>query len=1258
MSAVSAFANPYDDEAKAKMAILTNEAENTVSCSPERARAAEALGYMRCTQAENALIAALKDKDATVRRNAALALAWCGGKEALVPLTKALDDTDWTVRQAAAVARDNLTMPGNVLEAIQSDDPCEAAKGFRSAGTAGLDTTAVKIIAERLDYWETKAALPTTPTQQYSDEKVCVQTALHVLGRSKLPETIDVLCKYLRKPQWTRYAADALGELASQQNVNTGQQAVEALLDVFPTQARRIDNQKLAGEKVIYAPATYPTDIPHLDARDRILAAPYFILFALSRIPLDDPQIKKKLKQIAPLIAQQIPLDIDRLVYYEEEPYQKIFRYVLECSGEADNFIEHVLNVLENKDVKPQAVFADKLSADTVQSPVLRGQDEPFAISCDVSGWNDLYLVVDPVDNYQMDRADWADAKLTDIGGKQVYLDTLKPAGNMQQHDKLLINRSAGFPDLRIGKQQFSRGLHTHAASIIHYKLDGKYKQFFAQTGVCASRGAGVGSVRFIVSPKEVAIISPDNLPTDTSFCSNVAATLCRNSKYIDRLVPLLEHPNHWVRINIAKTLLFIGDKRAVKPMRDMLAASKREADFGEFAPPPFILSKQGQGEFNDLTPRYREALIMCLGNFRDNESVPLLINILNDENNSLGIRHRSALALDKIATPQALKSLQQAERDNPFHSIRTTCREALWRHNVEPLPRLPAATVRAPIVNAGDIPKKATLFVFIKGNITPDNNPFQMDGWRQAYMTTDSGPVYRPGNNLYVLDIDSAGAKARPLTHFTDGYVADCEVSFDGKTVWFTRREKDSPWYHIFRIDADGKNLQQITYGKFHDVQPCELPSGRIAFSSTRLGTRDEYHGYPATGLTTMSPDGTDIQVVGFNFGRDSEPSVADTGNILVTRLELFYSRMKTEYNLLSLHPDGTQAQTLYGPERRAFWRGINGGYTGWFAGGMAGGRHRLLRLTQPQPFDGKEILMTTPAGPVLTEGRFGEKLLRKDFLRKGGNDPWVITTAIRLDEKTLLVAAGEKPGAEESAVRIEKRQFPAMNNPGGGVALGIYTMEVATGKLTLLYADPQYSCFEARVLHPRRVPPAVPEDPAVRSSQYTGTLYVQSVFNTQEQRVKKSGRLLRVVEGLPQVTRHATHTIPKEFAWKNHGGAFGRDLGIIPLAADGSFAIEVPADRFIALQVLDSDRNVVGNQLMWMNVRPGENKGCIGCHEVPDTVVPPRQALAMRAEHPKVLPFGEPMQFQAKVWFKGHLEDEREERQRTVQSANWLAR
>ena len=152
--------------------------------------------------------------------------------------------------------------------------------------------------------------------------------------------------------------------------------------------------------------------------------------------------------------------------------------------------------------------------------------------------------------------------------------------------------------------------------------------------------------------------------------------------------------------------------------------------------------------------------------------------------------------------------------------------------------------------------------------------------------------------------------------------------------------------------------------------------------------------------------------------------------------------------------------------------------------------------------------------------------------------------------------------------------------------------------------------------------------------------------------------GRLVRLIEGVPQVGRHSTQTNPPEPVWKNHGGTLARVLGTAPLAADGSFYVEVPADRLLHLQVLDSDRRVVGNQLTWIYPRPGETKSCVGCHEHPHTTVRGNNPLA--AHHPPLdfLPRGDEFVYRAKAWFKGSLPPEIEERTRTVRAVNLLGR
>ncbi len=1361
-------ATPYDAQALAHSRALGHADAAT------RARAAEALGFLRYYAAESALIETLTDASPEARRAAALSLAACGGRASLIPLSTALGDADWTVAQAAWTALTNLTgmetpfdalieaderqrqlawwrrwidaLPENDLpEAcyalIGSAEHWEVERGLRALGVLGAPDAA-KIISDAIAPWVKQE------DEDDFDAKARVQAGIRALGR--LGVGFDTLEEFLYNRQWAGYAAEALGDYG-------GDAAAAALMRAFPFYAQEFHRPGNAAW-------THPHDKPHLDPSDRILYVPYAIAFALARIPFDDPGLLDDLRAVAPLIAAQIPLDVDGLMVYDEEPFQRIFRFLLERAGIAQHLVELAFDALGvpravpldapvfSGASTPDAFWHDHMrqawtehsatSGDTAfyASPVLRGQDAPLAIEVDISGWDTLHLTVDDVEDYSMDRANWAGARLVTKDGGIIWLDTVTPLSATQQHDTLRVNVSASYGNLRIADQQFERGLHTHAISHITYHLGGAYLAFRAHVGVCASRPAGQGSVRFLVSNEEVhqrsadhplamnaaavweeaernartpaarrqvaweredmdrlwlpgeadaatmtqryiAATRPpfreaarelrDKQPDDNTLAaarelyyrsrirenveqllghgaiaSNVLTALCRNEDDAPALVELLDHDNHWVRINAVKTLIFMDARDMVDAISRRLRDSKPEAEYGYFDEVYFARA-QGWDELNDPTPRYREALIMALGMLGAAEHVPLLVDALFNERNALEIQYRAVNALDMLGGDVAMEALRRAEREHPYHSVRIAAREALWKRRIAPLPRIAVPEAPPARVTQKDLPEKYTRFVFIKGDPAP-YNPFQMDSWRQAYMTTDSGPTYRPGRNLYILDVTGETSQSMPLTHFEDGYVADCEVSYDGQRILFSRREEHSPWWHIYEIQADGGGLRALTQGPYHHVQPNFLPNGRIVFATSRLGMRDEYHGYLCTGLATMTPDGDDIQVIGFNFGRDAEPTVAPDGKILFTRLELFYSRMKTEWNLISAFPDGTNMQTLYGPERRGFWSGIHGGYGGWT---VSGDRHRQLRLTQPRALANDAHLLTTPAGPIVTRGRHGETLLRARWLREGGNDTWVITTPYPLDATTLLVAAGEK-----------QNEFVADQFPRDAVDLGLYRMDIATGALSLLYNDPAVADFEARPLHPRVTPQILVESPAARGSGFTGTLYADSVFITQIDAVRERGRLLRVIEAEPQVARHATHTTGDLEAWKNHGGAFARVLGTLPLAADGSFAVEVPADRLLHLQVLDSNRRVVGNQQVWMHVRPGERKGCIGCHERPDSAAATRgdQLTAFQTGAiPKALPDGsDQLRYRAKIWFKGYLPDEREERQRTVQSINWFGR
>ncbi len=60
-------------------------------------------------------------------------------------------------------------------------------------------------------------------------------------------------------------------------------------------------------------------------------------------------------------------------------------------------------------------------------------------------------------------------------------------------------------------------------------------------------------------------------------------------------------------------------------------------------------------------------------------------------------------------------------------------------------------------------------------------------------------------------------------------------------------------------------------------------------------------------------------------------------------------------------------------------------------------------------------------------------------------------------------------------------------------------------------------------------------------------------------------------------------------------------RILGNAPVEKDGSFYMTVPADIPIRFALLDANSKVIRMQRSWVWVRPGEDRGCLGCHENP---------------------------------------------------------
>ncbi len=763
-------------------------------------------------------------------------------------------------------------------------------------------------------------------------------------------------------------------------------------------------------------------------------------------------------------------------------------------------------------------------------------------------------------------------------------------------------------------------------------------------------------------------------------------------------LIALLDHPSNRARMMACKALIFASATEAAEPIAARLAASKAEADYGFVR--DFLLDPH-----RDPTPRWRETYARALGALGAAEQVPLFTRLMNDERSVVDVRYAAARALVELDTPDAVEALREAATNHDFHNVRLLAREALFRHGVKAKgvagakrrgareavePRGTAALCRRPPSSKALSPHLGPAVVFIKGShIMPDY--YLTDVWRQTYCLTDSGgPEYRVGDNLFTLRPPQPDGKVTPLTEFADGWVASCEVSYDGQKVLFTRRTEDVPWWQVFEICADGSGLRQLTGGPYHHLNPAYLPDGRIVLATTRLGFRDEYHGQQCSALAVMNGDGSDLHLIAVNAGRDCEPTVMPDGRILFNRLDVFYNLTKAEMSIQCVFPDGTGNQTLYGPERRRFWAEHFGPKTeNWYEHPFSWmhDRHRVVTVTQPQPLAGSsEIVCCSGLGLIAFENRFAERFLH-------GRD-MALTTPYPIDDGRFLCAASRRnspyvaPGGQwyDSRMRpddpevIERIEMRDPKRPLDGrllryspellkrleADLGLYVFDARTGEFDLVYNDVETADFEARPLVPRVRPP-VHRDRVARGA-FTGRIYCQSVFNSRQSRVAGRAKWIRIVEGQPllhKCTRNddgrprSSHNLDPELS--NHQGTLARVLGTIPLAADGSFFAEVPADRLIQVQALDADRQVVGNQIQWIYVRPGETRGCTGCHEVPETSarrVPLPQAVRTRPL--PILPIGHEFEYEARPWRRNDpiVLDSIEERLRTVLSLEMIGR
>jgi HEAT repeat protein len=459
-----------------------------------------------------------------------------------------------------------------------------------------------------------------------------------------------------------------------------------------------------------------------------------------------------------------------------------------------------------------------------------------------------------------------------------------------------------------------------------------------------------------------------------------------------------------------------------------------------------------------------------------------------------------------------------------------------------------------------------------------------------RAYFEHDAACPPALGRKLYKLTPASPDGQLTLLHDANTGLIGAPSVSWDGKTVYFSMVRPGDKFFHVYSIGDDGSNLTQLTHGPYHDYEPAQLPDGRIMFCSTRLGSRDEYHGNFASAIFSVNSDGSNITPITHHIVADHEPKVTAHGTIALVRCDNFFERTKVETRIHHIRLDGTGGMAVLGPDRSAI------GFDPAFAAERNSAWLRQNGFGSVAPLADGRIAAVCQNG-LVTSGLFDAGASQFEKAPVG----FVPFDVSPLPDGRLLCTG---PGRS-----------------------WIGLIDLKSGKTAKVFAlDKVHSPV---YLGPRPKPPILASQlPAGTQDRFpkTGLLLCQSVFNTRQTNADISRiKAVRIVRGKPFALRSAKH----RFA---HIGVEGVELGTVPLAPDGSFYVEVPADIALSIQAVDAEGRSVINETSWIYVRPGERLSCIGCHN--HRASSPRASampLAARFKPFKLLAQGSPHRYRA---------------------------
>ncbi len=466
--------------------------------------------------------------------------------------------------------------------------------------------------------------------------------------------------------------------------------------------------------------------------------------------------------------------------------------------------------------------------------------------------------------------------------------------------------------------------------------------------------------------------------------------------------------------------------------------------------------------------------------------------------------------------------------------------------------------------------------------------------GFPSNHECNSSLPKMGYDNELCAFNPNDSLAPWRTVFRPVDrGYVGEADVHWNADRVLFT--QSDAKHWFVAEIGIDGKDYRRVTQmpDDVDAYDACYLPNGKIVFgSSAPMQAVPCWHGQKVvSNLFTADADGRNARRLCYDQDHNFHPSVTPDGQVLYHRWDYTGINHIFMRQLMVMNPDGTGQRAIYGsnswfPNALYFPRPLPTA-RGRFVAVLSGyhGPHRMGQLVVldvnrgTREHTGIVCRISGRGDPIAP--RIRDNLVADDWPK--------FLHPFPLSDKHFLVAAQLRRGGR----------------------WGIYLADVFDN-LVLVAERPDFGLFEPVPVLRQSVPPVIPERIDLTTSE--ATTFIQDIYQGPG------------LAGVPRGTIKSVRVVAYHFGYPGLAGpdvvGWGgpwevmRILGTAPVREDGSAAFRIPACTPIAIQALDEHGKAVQLMRSWYTAMPGEQVGCVGCHE--DLRESPRQSALAAFDRP----------------------------------------